>query len=401
MSSEKEERSRHALYLRADLSDEEYSRLVKELEADPKLLGELLRQSSEEDAPPNDSAPSDEAGESDRDALDEKIRKYLMHDPALTPEETARLEELLGEDDKYLERMSQVESELIEDHLRGALSAEEERRFNSHFLAVPERREKFRYIKALASAVPTKAREQARQPGPATYSPQRLFWQSLRAVTSRPKMLAAAAAVIILLLFVSVALWLRPEFGRHSPLVAEENPSQSTPQSTNRPPSDEGGDSRNALGTNNAASLTPTPAPTPPRNGVRLPTPNRNPRHPSSETAPPASSRTVFALVSGALRGGANVSEKRIEQGSKIVELRLRLDLDKDYDRYRVLVQDAEGREVAGRSRLKATGIKVMPTVVAALPAELFRPGDYTVILGGGKGGQYQEVGRYSFRILR
>lgn len=402
MPGQKEEKWRES-YLRTDLPDEEHERLVEELRANPELLRELLRQPSEEDEALSASLLFGEAGGADQEALDEKIRKYLLHDPALTPEDTARLEELLVEDERYLERLSLVEDELIEDQLRGALSAEEKQRFNSHFLVTPERREKLRYVRALAAVPPTVPQEQVLRPSPARAT--RAAWQSLIAFM-RPRLRpAAVAAAFILLLSVAAMLWLTREPGRPEPLVAE-NPSGQLSQNTNSPPPGDKGGSSNAVGVSDTTTLPSptlpaTPVPTGPQQDMRPPAPARTPRTAPPRTAPPASPPTVFALISGVLRGSGGVAEKRIESGSKIVKLNLRLDLDRDYEDYRVVIQDSDGREVARRARLRAERKNGLPTVAVALPAALFQPDDYTVILSGGQGGQYNEVDRYSFRVLR
>lgn len=398
MPSDKEEKW-HEPYLRTDLADKDHDRLAEELRADPQLLRELLRQPPEEAL--SASLLFGEGGVGAQEALDEKLKKYLLHDPTFTPEDTARLEELLVEDERYLERLFLVENELIEDHLRGALSAEEDLRFNSHFLVTPERGEKLRYIRALATVRPADRREQAQRPSPqlATGS----LWQSLLVFMRPPRRLAAAA--FILLLVAAAAVWLIPKSGQPAdPLVVENPPGQAS-QNVNLPPPGDKANSSNTVGVNNTRAPSPTPtatpAPTRPQQDVRPPMPARTPRTAPPRTAPPSPAPTVFALVPGVLRGGGDITEKRIEQGSKIVKLNLRLDLEREYEIYRVVVQDSEGREVARRVRLRAESENSLPRIVISLPATLFRPDDYTVILSGGKDGQYKEVDRYSFRVLR
>ena len=110
--------------------------------------------------------------------------------------------------------------------------------------------------------------------------------------------------------------------------------------------------------------------------------------------------RVVFALSFGGLtRGGGNAAEKKIEPGAKVIELQLRLDLDRTYEDFRIVVQDSDGKEVRRLERLKAT--KKGDLLIAALPAASFKPDDYTVILSGGTKGAYEEAARYSFRVLK
>lgn len=83
-----------------------------------------------------------------QDNLDGELKNYLLRDPKVEDEKFAELEELIIEDERYLERMTLVESELIEDYLRGnILTTEEKQRFDNYFLVTPERREKLKASK--------------------------------------------------------------------------------------------------------------------------------------------------------------------------------------------------------------------------------------------------------------
>jgi hypothetical protein len=108
---------------------------------------------------------------------------------------------------------------------------------------------------------------------------------------------------------------------------------------------------------------------------------------------------TVFALVGGVSRGGGNVVEQKIEPGAKVVELQLRLDLEREYEDFRIVVQDSDGNEVGRHEKLKAP--KKGGLLSTALPAASFKPDDYTVILSGRTKGAYEEAARYSFRVLK
>lgn len=370
-------------YLRADLSEEEHDRLVEELRAEPGLLRTLLRETARDDEAASASLLFGETGVDHQEALDDALRRYLLRDETLAWEDVARLEESLAEDERYFDRMLLVETELIEDYMRGALTAEEGRSFHAHFLVTPERREKLRNLRAMAAGSAARP-ERIVCPAPAPSS----VWHSLRAFVRAPNRLKAAVAAAVALLLISGALlWLVRQANRPGPLMAED-PTKPDPQNTNILPSP----------SPTAEIVSPTPLRPPhdeqppmPGGGVR-PAPNRPAR-----PAPP----TVFALVAGALRGGSDVAEKKIEPGSKIVELNLRLDVERAYKDYRVVIRDSDGREVARRARLTPSNRNGLPTVAVALPSALFLPGGYTAALSGGRGGRYDEVGRYSFRVTK
>lgn len=374
-------------YRRTDLPQEDHDRLVAELRADTGLLHNLLRRTPQENEALSASLLFSQTGIADQEALDARLRRYLLCDQTLTPEDIAQIEESLIEDERYFDRMLLVENELIEDYLRGALAAQEEQRFNTHFLVTPERREKLRYLRALAVPTPVAPPDKVVQTAsaPATSS----GWQSLFAFMRPPNLLTtAAAATVVLFLIFGAILWLTRQASRHEPLLTED-PTRRATQNTSLSPSP------------SPTAATTSPAPARPPQHERSLRPGGSVRPAPSKPTQPASPPTVFALVSGVLRGSGVGTEKRIEPGSKTVELNLRLDLEGHYDDFRIIVEDSDGREVARRSRLKMLTKGGLPTVVASFPSTLFKPDDYTVILGGKTDGEYRDVDRYSFRILK
>jgi hypothetical protein len=145
-------------------------------------------------------------------------------------------------------------------------------------------------------------------------------------------------------------------------------------------------------------AVSPQPAKSPQSNQGQKK--NENPAPPPVVKPTVNAPRVVFALSFGGLtRGGGNSAEKKIEPGAKVVELQLRLDLDRTYEDFRIVVQDSDGKEVGRSERLKAT--KKGDSLTTALSAALFKPDDYTVILSGGTKGVYEEAARYSFRVLK
>jgi hypothetical protein len=372
-------------YRQADLAKEEHERLVAELRAEPGLLRNLLKQTSQENQMLSASLLFDQADITNQAALDERLRKYLLRDETLTQEDIARLEEFLLEDERYFDRMLLVENELIEDYLRGALPAEEEQRFKTHFLVTPERREKLRYLRALAMPTPVAAPEKVGRPAPVSATSSR--WRSLFAFVRTPKLATAVAVTVVLFLIFGALLWLIRQPGRHEPLLAED-PTKGASQNSSLPPSP-------------SPTKEPSPAPTSSPGNEQLTKPDGGVRPAPSKPTPPASPPTVFALVSGVLRGGGVGAEKKIEPGSKFVEFHLRLDLEVEYSEFSLAIEDSNGHEVVRRGRVKMITKGGLPTIVASFPAALFKPDDYMVILNGKTNGEYKEVDRYSFRILK
>src|SRR5215475_4220397 len=77
---------------------------------------------------------------------EELIVQYLLG--SLPEEETERFDELCFVDDEFAERLSAVENDLVDTYVRGELSSRNLKRFDSHYLASPRRREKIRIARA-------------------------------------------------------------------------------------------------------------------------------------------------------------------------------------------------------------------------------------------------------------
>lgn len=76
---------------------------------------------------------------------DEMIIRYLIG--SLPEEETEWLDELSIIDDEFAKRLTVVENDLVNSYVRGELSGEKLKRFISHYLASPKRREKVKTAK--------------------------------------------------------------------------------------------------------------------------------------------------------------------------------------------------------------------------------------------------------------
>jgi len=83
------------------------------------------------------------------------IKKYLLGE--LADEKQAEVEIRLLTDHGYFKELLLVEDEITDDFLFGILSDHEQERTRNYFLAVPERRQKLRFAKALEQYASTTA----------------------------------------------------------------------------------------------------------------------------------------------------------------------------------------------------------------------------------------------------
>src|SRR5215216_599304 len=83
---------------------------------------------------------------------DELIVGYLLGD--LPEEKQSEIEDRAFQDEQCLREILAVESDLIDEYVRGELSDSARRQFESRFLASAERRRKVEFARALASVAP-------------------------------------------------------------------------------------------------------------------------------------------------------------------------------------------------------------------------------------------------------
>src|SRR5215217_9468494 len=92
------------------------------------------------------------------------ISRYLLGE--LPEEQQVQIEDRAFSDKDYLATITTVENDLIDEYVRGELSAADRQRFESRFLASAERRKRVEFAKALrsvASAVPGPERKVVQQ----------------------------------------------------------------------------------------------------------------------------------------------------------------------------------------------------------------------------------------------
>ncbi len=402
-------------YLSKNLSAEEHERLTAKLKNDPELLRELLRHQTPEDETSADALLFNDFDAAAQNNLDKQIRSYLLRDPKVEGEKFAELEELIIEDERYLERMMLVESELIEDYLRGGiLTTEEKKGFDNYFLVTPEYREKLKFIEstALSYAVAKQEKNELPVAAPVPVEPRTWSWlESLFSFMRSSNLVVGTAAGVLLFLFIGTIWWLSGRAERQNDLIAVAPTNESVSnlnRSSHLNPSEnlnQSGNLNQFADTNENNQPFPSPsktpqttnAPTPPK----LPQTNQTQKQNEVPTPTPpinAPRSVVFALFPGVLRGGGDSgAEQKIGNGKESVELRLRLDINREYEDYRIVVQNFDSKEIGRREKLKAS----KKTIITSLPAAAFQPDDYTVILSGKTKGEYVDLARYNFRILK
>jgi hypothetical protein len=128
-----------------------------------------------------------------------RLIQYLLGE--LSEEEQTRLEERFFTDDEYFNHLLVVEDDLIDDYVHDELSQQQRARFESYFLASPQRRQRVEFARALMRTASEAA--VAESPSLVTTHPEptsrRPFWPAfLRFQNPAQRFMMAAVGLVAL-----------------------------------------------------------------------------------------------------------------------------------------------------------------------------------------------------------
>jgi hypothetical protein len=272
----------------------------------------------------------------------EAVRQYLLGQ--LPTEESSQIEERLLTDAAFYEELLIAEDELVDDYLAGELSDSDRKSCETLFLLTPERQQKIRFALAFKEYVGVAGAAQPDKSIGVEGSSQDADEVPDRSPKKRPFLsLLPFGNPIVSYSFAAAALLI--VFG--TAWIVVKNWTSQTPHEPG-----------NIL---------------------------------------------VVALSPGLSRDErGTIKEITIPPGTDAVQLKLRISGDVQYQSYRASLQTSDGVEKLRVSDLKttATGNSVIVQLQAA--AGLLTRGDYYVKLSGlNPRGEYDDVGRYSFRVTR
>jgi len=267
--------------------------------------------------------------------LQQTVRHYLLGE--LTPEDSSQVEERLLIDDDFYHELLAGEDDLIDDYLSSELSAEGKRLFDNHFMTTPERREKLRFARGLKKYV-----------------------SQVGAVAAQTAVAGVTSAAP------SKAAKPPPDKRGWSWFLPRQNPALSYSLAA----------ASFLIVVVGAVAIIRTVALKPQTEGRVL----------------------AVELASGLTRSDEQIKTFSVSNADT-VELDLRIDQSDDYQLYRGVLQTIDGAEKL-RDDVPRTNSSGGAVVALRIPARLLGPGSYYVKLSGlNKQGQYEDLGRYSFRV--
>lgn len=267
------------------------------------------------------------------------LRQYLLGQALL--EDSSQVEERLLADSAFYQELLIAEDELVDEYLTAELSESDRESFEAHFLLTPERHQKVRFARNLKRYVNDVGATQPDEPILNDQFPGDARELAEPRSGKRPffSFLPLGNPIVSYALAAAVLVIV----GAVSWVVFQS--------------------SRN---------------PTPHEPGKIL----------------------AVELTSGLTRDDGEIKKIVIPAGTDTVQLELRIATIDQYQSYRAVLQTIEGWEKFKADDLKAATTGTRGFISLQLPNRVLTRGDYYVKLSGlNSRGEYEDVGRYSFRV--
>ncbi len=281
--------------------------------------------------------------------IDEELllRRYLLGD--LDEPMMDQVEVRLLRDQKYADRLSAAEDNLIDDYVFECLSESERKSFNTNFLVNDERRHKIMIARAMEVYVGERSGQEA---GHERFTLSQLWHNSIRFLQAH-KLLVALAVLLIVLLPVFVPRIVRPLIpnGSISPLKAQRTDVERRIRELNQ-------------SNNDTRSL------------------------------------VQIILQPLVLREGNEIRKLVITRETILVNINLQLPPGNRYRKYRAIFQTVEGTELFAIDDLKAGQGEGEGLVAFIVPTDILPQGDYEIELIAGSENVTTEVARYNLRVI-
>lgn len=302
-----------------------------------------------------------------------QIRRFLLGE--LNEKERTALEEKFLADEDFFVQIRASEDDLIENYVRGSLSADEKAKFEKNFLTTKQRRQRVIFTQNLLGTLKTETAKK-----PETVS----VWELIFGIIKQPKFAFGAAFAILALIF---GFWLlavkSPE--NHGELAEAITPTPTIQANQTLP--------QNQKVNENVAINADLPEK---RKTNKTNSANANTETPE-ETPKKIVSNPVLALFAGTTRSEGKTSELNLPKNAVGANLHLNLE-SQDYQIYRAEIVDADGNVIYRSGKLKARNAKIYTTI----PAKNLKHGDYLLKLYGlNSAGKEESAADFQFRVIR
>ena len=329
------------------------------------------------------------------------IIAYLLGE--LPEEELERFERRYLRDDDLFQELTEIEEELIDDYVSGALSADRRAAFEKNFLRSSERRDKVKFAGAITERATLWNKTQA--PGKVSLEPgvdQRT--SDAGASTRRQaKVLPlkrwhvpawgqwVAIAAAVLFAVVSAGLWLQiSRLQRELSSLREQQVALKQSEAQSR---------------NGAAELKTELSAEQQQSQALEDQVSQIEKLASLDTA----SRVVYGIRVGieyltdGSKGAGIRKTKTLEIPAKAQLVRLAVEFEKsEFQTFKATLRRADRSTVWTRGGLKARAAQTNQSITLAIPSDRLPAGDYDLVVSGVTSeGNTESVGRYALKVVR
>jgi hypothetical protein len=297
----------------------------------------------------------------------------------LKDDELTAFEEKFFTDQEFSDWLAEFETDLIDDYLRGELSATEKMKFEEKYLVSQHRKER---VKA-ATALWEKEKAQATAAVVETAGPT--FWESVKLFFAAPRLSLVAPVILQIVLIGFIIFWIQkspPE------IIVQENEKFETPPTPENFQDD-------------SPEITPTPknSPITERTPIKDSTPTiKPPPSPTEKETPrridplPPVLATITLFTSD--RSGNEIKKVVLPKNVKAVPIVLSRDVKDDFDKYLVEVADTAGNPILTKN------LPPKKSFFISIPAKHLQNGNYKITLKGVKEDEtLKTLGNYYFSV--
>jgi len=315
------------------------------------------------------------------------LAQYLLGQ--LPEEQQVEIEDRAFQDKEYLASITSVENDLIDEYVRGEMTAEVRRQFEQRFLASADRRKRVEFAKALTQVTSEYVVAEKRVVAPRTASWRdsfEAFFQSLNPV-------AKFAMVAIVLLILAGGAWLVTETfrlrNRLTTMQAENQQRQNLQQQME-------------LERRRNEELTARLNQEKQQREQSEESLRQLSETPNANTPAPRPVVASLTLLPGLSRGGGDKPSLTLAPDARLVRLQIGIDPEEQYKAFAVELRSVAGRQVWTRENLAARNRGGARSVTLTLPATALKPGEYELKLSGvSNAGATEDVGFYYFNVSR
>jgi len=310
---------------------------------------------------------------------EQMMTRYLLGE--LSESERADLERRYFADSAFFERLSQCESDLMDDYARGRLSPETRERFEKAYLADPERRARLRFSEALVAKLDREV-----SPGLIPQEAETTSWWQKLFVPFIGGQRALAFSFAVLLLMVLGSAWLLLRTSRLRNELAQTRATEAAREQHERELQqqliDEQARNQQLIAELDRERAQPTP-----EVGIASP----------KNTAPAFVS---LLLVASGVRGAETRSPTlSIPAGTQEVRIELKT-VENEYQSYQLELHALGGKAIFDRKKVKPTMTKSGANFGFSVPASRFTSGDYILTLKGVMPtAEVEDVSKSLFRV--